>query len=168
MGSPSGRPGGGAGQRPARPVETDAGPLEPGLDFCGQNVPGLSIIHLDMRLLGHLPDERLARRFADHLLVKRMASQVEAEPDGRWAVWVHDDDHLARAAEDLTHVGTVIRQGNRSERLQLRVEHHEGVGAPIAQPHEIVLIDEHRVGPSYAAEDFTLDFQTLAARKNPV
>ena len=41
---------------------------------------------------------------------------------------------------------TVIRQGNRSERLQLRVEHHEGVGAPIAQPHEIVLIDEHRVG----------------------
>lgn len=54
-----------------------------------------------MRLIGHLPDERLARRFADHLLVKRMASQVEAEPDGRWAVWVHDDDHLARATEEL-------------------------------------------------------------------
>ncbi len=54
-----------------------------------------------MRLIGHLPDERLARRFADYLLVKQMASQVEAEADGRWAVWVHDDDHLDEAAAEL-------------------------------------------------------------------
>jgi len=54
-----------------------------------------------MRLIGHLPDERLARRFADHLLVKHMPSQVEAEADGRWAVWVHDDDHLDGAAAEL-------------------------------------------------------------------
>lgn len=54
-----------------------------------------------MRLIGHLPDERLARRFADVLLVKSMASQVEPEADGRWAVWVHDDDHLDEATSQL-------------------------------------------------------------------
>lgn len=54
-----------------------------------------------MRLIGHLPDERLARRFADYLLVKHMASQIEAEADGRWAVWVHDDDHLNEAATEF-------------------------------------------------------------------
>jgi GlpG protein len=54
-----------------------------------------------MRLIGHLPDERLARRFADYLLVKKMASQVEPEANGQWAVWVHDDDHLDEAAEEL-------------------------------------------------------------------
>lgn len=54
-----------------------------------------------MRLIGHLPDERLARRFSDYLLVKHMASQVEAEADGRWAVWVHDDDHLGDAAAEF-------------------------------------------------------------------
>lgn len=54
-----------------------------------------------MRLIGHLPDEKLARRFADFLLVRRMAGQVEPEADGRWAVWVHDDDHLEAASAAL-------------------------------------------------------------------
>lgn len=55
-----------------------------------------------MRLIGHLPDEKLARRFADYLLVKQVASQVEPEADGRWAVWVHDDDHVDDASDDLS------------------------------------------------------------------
>jgi GlpG protein len=54
-----------------------------------------------MRLLGHLPDEKLARRFADYLSVQSMASQVEPEADGRWAVWIRDDDHLDAAATEL-------------------------------------------------------------------
>jgi len=54
-----------------------------------------------MRLIGHLPDERLARRFADYLLIRSVASQVEPEADGQWAVWVHDDDHLDQAAAEL-------------------------------------------------------------------
>jgi GlpG protein len=59
-----------------------------------------------MRLLGHLPDEKLARRFADYLSVQSMASQVEPEADGRWAVWVHDDDHLDAAATELASFHT--------------------------------------------------------------
>lgn len=55
-----------------------------------------------MRLIGHLPDERLARRFADYLLVKSVPIQVESETDGRWAVWVHDDDHRDEASAELT------------------------------------------------------------------
>ena len=54
-----------------------------------------------MRVIGHLADERLARRFVDYLHVKRVASQVEPEGDGRWAVWVLDDDQLATAATEL-------------------------------------------------------------------
>ncbi|HAV64733.1 MAG TPA: hypothetical protein DCY13_20495 [Verrucomicrobiales bacterium] len=54
-----------------------------------------------MRLIGHLPDEKLARRFADYLLVKDVKSQVEPEGGGQWAVWVHDDDHLEEATAEL-------------------------------------------------------------------
>ncbi len=54
-----------------------------------------------MRLIGHLPDEESARRFADFLLVESMESQVEPEAGGQWAVWVHDDEHLDQAASEL-------------------------------------------------------------------
>lgn len=54
-----------------------------------------------MRLIGHLPDEELARRFADYMLVQHLESQVEPEGDGRWAVWIIDDEHIEEATEKL-------------------------------------------------------------------
>jgi GlpG protein len=50
-----------------------------------------------MRAIGHLPDGAAARRFSDYLLVQRIPNQVEPEEDGRWTLWIHEDDHLAQA-----------------------------------------------------------------------
>ncbi len=50
-----------------------------------------------MRAIGQLPDQSLARRFGDYLLVEGIPNQVEAEEDGKWTVWVKEDEHLARA-----------------------------------------------------------------------
>jgi GlpG protein len=54
-----------------------------------------------MRLIGHLPDEISARRFADFLLVESVESQVEPEASGQWAVWIHDDEQVDQALAEL-------------------------------------------------------------------
>jgi GlpG protein len=54
-----------------------------------------------MRLIGHLPNEESARRFADFLLVESVESQVEPDANGQWAIWIHDDEHLDQAASEL-------------------------------------------------------------------
>jgi GlpG protein len=54
-----------------------------------------------MRIIGHLDSASDARRFGDYLGVQGIANQVEREPDGRWAVWVHSEDLLGKAAEAL-------------------------------------------------------------------
>ncbi len=53
-----------------------------------------------MRLIGHIPDEALARRFGDFLLTQSMDNDVEPASQG-WAIWVHHDDHLPTATEHL-------------------------------------------------------------------
>jgi GlpG protein len=52
-----------------------------------------------MRSLGHLSNETHAQRFADYLYVKGIGSQIEAERDGTWTIWVLSDDDLPRARE---------------------------------------------------------------------
>lgn len=69
--------------------------------FVRLNRGGFLIVPAVMRLIGHLPDEKLARRFADYLLVNNLPGQVEPEGSGQWAVWVLDDDHLEAAATEL-------------------------------------------------------------------
>lgn len=54
-----------------------------------------------MRLIGTLPNEQIAQRFADHLLTQGIRIVVEESSNG-WTVWVESDDHLeqTRAALD--------------------------------------------------------------------
>lgn len=54
-----------------------------------------------MRLIGHLPDEDSAQRFSNFLLIKNIESQMETESDGQWAVWIHDEETLEQAIEEL-------------------------------------------------------------------
>ena len=52
-----------------------------------------------MRQIGTLPEEQ-ALRFADYLLTLGITSRVE-EADGGCAIWIHREDHLDRAREEL-------------------------------------------------------------------
>jgi GlpG protein len=54
-----------------------------------------------MRAIGHLPEEAAAHAVSDYLLVEGVPNQAEQEDDGRWTLWIHEDDHLARAQEVL-------------------------------------------------------------------
>jgi GlpG protein len=54
-----------------------------------------------MRAIGQLPDETTAQALNDYLLVQGIPNQVEHEEDGPWTLWIHEDDHLARAQEIL-------------------------------------------------------------------
>ena len=48
-----------------------------------------------MRMIGHLPSEVSARRFSDYLYAQGIDNQIELERDGRWALWIHAEDHIA-------------------------------------------------------------------------
>ena len=67
-----------------------------------------------MRIIGHLDSASDARRFGDYLSVQGIANQVEREPDGRWAVWVHSEALLGKAAEALARF-----RENSADRLYL-------------------------------------------------
>ncbi|MDK2970587.1 MAG: rhomboid protease GlpG [Candidatus Sumerlaeota bacterium] len=54
-----------------------------------------------MREAGTLPGESAARNFGDYLYALGIENEVEPASDGGWALWVLDDDHLARAQEEL-------------------------------------------------------------------
>jgi len=53
-----------------------------------------------MRSIGTIEEEALAGRFSDYLFSLSIESDVEAAGDDGWAVWVRDEDELARAAEE--------------------------------------------------------------------
>ena len=54
-----------------------------------------------MRLIGHLPDQSSATVFGDYLYAQGIRNDLEADPDGRWAVWVRDEEHLGQAGAAL-------------------------------------------------------------------
>ena len=70
-----------------------------------------------MRKIGQLRDERQARTFSDALYARGLENDVEAEDDGAFSVWVHDDDQLAQGRALL-------------ERFVLSPESSEWQGAP--------------------------------------
>ena len=53
-----------------------------------------------MRQIGTLADEDHARRFEDYALTHGIRTRIEQE-DGRWAVWVYDEDQVAQGKEEL-------------------------------------------------------------------
>ena len=48
-------------------------------------------------MIGHLSDEPSARVFGDFLYAQGIESQAEREADKGWAIWIPDEDQLARA-----------------------------------------------------------------------
>lgn len=53
-----------------------------------------------MRQIGTIPDEDHARRFEDYALTRGIKTRLEQD-DGRWAVWVYDEDQVAQGKEEL-------------------------------------------------------------------
>jgi GlpG protein len=53
-----------------------------------------------MRELTTLPSSDAAQSLADYLLTLRIETKVERQPEG-WAVWVRDEDQIARARQEL-------------------------------------------------------------------
>jgi GlpG protein len=53
-----------------------------------------------MRQIGKLPTEADVVRFTDYLLSQGITTTTDAE-SGAWAIWVHDEDRIAQAREEL-------------------------------------------------------------------
>jgi len=51
-----------------------------------------------MRRIGQLSDNQQARRFTDYLYAKGIETQVDADSQGRWEIWVLDEDQIETAA----------------------------------------------------------------------
>lgn len=54
-----------------------------------------------MRQIGHLENESTARTFGNFLYVQGVENEVEHDDGHGWAVWIHAEDELARAAKLL-------------------------------------------------------------------
>ena len=54
-----------------------------------------------MRNIGHLATEPDARKLGDFLYLRGIRNEVEPEPDGRWALWILEDDQVAEAGQIL-------------------------------------------------------------------
>jgi GlpG protein len=54
-----------------------------------------------MRCIGNLASENAAARFSDFLLIRGIENQFDAEDDGTFSLWVHDEGEIAQATELL-------------------------------------------------------------------
>ena len=53
-----------------------------------------------MRQIGAISDEEHARRFEDYALTRGIKTRIEQD-DGRWAVWVYEEDQVAQGKDEL-------------------------------------------------------------------
>jgi len=58
-----------------------------------------------MRSIGHLPDQQ-AQVFSDFLVARGIQNEIEHDPDGRWSIWVRDEDHVDEALVALMRYNT--------------------------------------------------------------
>jgi GlpG protein len=54
-----------------------------------------------MRPIGHISDAEQARRFTDYLAANGVATDVDREADGRFLVWIVDEEHIEKAKAAL-------------------------------------------------------------------
>ena len=54
-----------------------------------------------MRAIGEIDNELKAKRFGDYLYANGITNDVD-EDEGTWTVWIHDDDQIAKAEEELS------------------------------------------------------------------
>lgn len=80
-----------------------------------------------MRNIGNLPAEKDAKTLSGVLYVRGIETDIEAEDDGAFSIWVHDDDHLAeatatlarfRANPDDAEFSAAVREANAKRALQ--------------------------------------------------
>lgn len=53
-----------------------------------------------MRQIGHIDSDKDARTFGDFLYVEGIPTEIDRDEE-RWAIWVHDDDHIPKAKKLL-------------------------------------------------------------------
>jgi GlpG protein len=58
-----------------------------------------------MRQIGHLPDEKQARFFGDHLVANHIRNELEEE-GGAWAIWIKDEEQVTDAKARLERFRT--------------------------------------------------------------
>lgn len=77
-----------------------------------------------MRLIGHLHGESSASTFSDFLYTQGIKNEAEHDKDDRWALWVHEEEEVARASglltEFLGHPGAARFQGCSSAARELK------------------------------------------------
>ena len=54
-----------------------------------------------MRSIGEILNEADAKRFGDYLYANGIANDVD-EDEGTWTVWIHDDEQITKAEEELS------------------------------------------------------------------
>ncbi|HKS38476.1 MAG TPA: rhomboid family intramembrane serine protease [Verrucomicrobiae bacterium] len=52
-------------------------------------------------MIGHLETESGARTFSDYLYAEGIGNELEQERNGKWALWIQDEDHIVAAKELL-------------------------------------------------------------------
>ncbi|MBM80081.1 MAG: hypothetical protein CMJ78_05740 [Planctomycetaceae bacterium] len=55
-----------------------------------------------MRQIGKIANAELAKRFQDYLLTEKIVCSVEANESGESVVWIHDEDHVETAREQIS------------------------------------------------------------------
>src|SRR5262245_57671529 len=50
-----------------------------------------------MRLIGHLENEGSAAAFSDFLYAQGIKNEFEHDQNGRWGLWVHEEEEVDRA-----------------------------------------------------------------------
>lgn len=83
-----------------------------------------------MRQIATLPDADAARTLSDYLLTLQIETQLQPEGNG-WAVWVCDEDRVAKAREELADFlkdpadARFVNAGRAARALREREEHEE-------------------------------------------
>lgn len=54
-----------------------------------------------MRQIGTLPNAEQTKRFVDFLLTQGISARADEEADNSWAIWIHDEEQLAQAANEF-------------------------------------------------------------------
>lgn len=76
--------------------------------------------------------------------------------DDEFVLTGHRPPDFAGATEDLADVGVGLRVGEAGEFLGGRVEADEGVGAEVAQPDDVLVVDVDGVGLGTGAGELPL------------
>lgn len=101
-----------------------------------------------MRQAGIIQDERDAHRFAAWLVTQRVEAHAEQEGAG-WAIWVRDEDQLAKAREALAHFQAHPQDGRyrNAERSAEQLQREEDEQRRKARGNVVMMSGRWSSGP---------------------